>query len=103
MPVALDGPLAAEIIELPLPAVSVTVLPLTGLLFASVRVTVIVEVVVPSAGTDDGLWFTVETEALTAPVLIVAIVAEPVAEPLVAVTVKLLPATVGVTLALLRT
>jgi hypothetical protein len=37
------------------------------------------------------------------PELIVAIVAEPVADPFVTVTVKLLPSTVAVTLALLNT
>jgi hypothetical protein len=79
-PVALDEPLAAEIVELPLPAVSVTVLPLTGLLFASIRVTVIVEVVVPSAITDVGFALTVDTNALTAPGTMVSVPDVPVKE-----------------------
>ena len=66
-PLALDAPLAAEIVELPLPALSVTVLPLTGLLFASLRVTVMVEDVDPSATTEVGLALTVEVPELTAP------------------------------------
>jgi hypothetical protein len=59
-PLASDGPLAAEITELPLPAASVTVFPLTGLLTESSNVTVIVLVVVPSATTDGGLALTVD-------------------------------------------
>lgn len=66
-PVALDGPLAAEIVEVPLPCARVTVLPLTGLLFASKSVTVIVDVVELSAITDVGLALTVDSDALTAP------------------------------------
>jgi hypothetical protein len=68
-PLELDAPLAAEIVELPLPAASVTVLPLTGLLPASSSVTVIVEVVEPSAATDVGLALTVDFDALTDPVV----------------------------------
>ena len=41
----LDAPLAAEIVEWPPPCASVTVLPLTGLPFASFSVTVTVDVV----------------------------------------------------------
>src|SRR5580704_16529850 len=66
-PAALDGPLAAEITELPVFLASVTVLPLTGLLFASFSVTVIVEVVTPSATTDVGLALTVDSDALGVP------------------------------------
>ena len=55
------------VVELPLPAASVTVSPLTGLLFRSLSVTVIVEVVDPSATTDVGLAPTVELPAVTGP------------------------------------
>ena len=58
-PVALDEPLAAEIVELRRPGVNVTVLPLTGLLFASSSVTVTFEVVEPFAVTEVGLATTV--------------------------------------------
>ncbi|MCX5875357.1 MAG: hypothetical protein NT087_03475 [Deltaproteobacteria bacterium] len=54
-------------VELPDPAVSVTVLPETGLPELSFKVTVTVEVVEPSAVTDAGLAVTVETVALTGP------------------------------------
>jgi hypothetical protein len=64
-PLELDEPLAAEMVELPLPWDKVTVFPLTGLLFPSLSVTVIVEVVVPSATIEVGLAFTVEVLALT--------------------------------------
>jgi hypothetical protein len=47
---------------------SVTVLPETGLLFTSFNVTVIVEVVAPSAGTEVGEAETVEVLALTGPI-----------------------------------
>jgi len=60
----LDGPLAAEIVELPLPADKVTVLPLKRLLLPSFSVTVMVEVVEPLAATDAGLALTVELVAL---------------------------------------
>ena len=66
-PAALEGPLAAEIVELPIPCARDTVLPLTGLLFASLSVTVIVEVDVPSAVTEVGLAATVDVPAFTAP------------------------------------
>ena len=66
-PAALEGPLAAEIVELPVPCARVAALPLTGLLFASLSVTVIVEVVAPSAVTDVGLAVTVDVPAVTAP------------------------------------
>ena len=66
-PLAFEGPLAAEIVELPVPCERVTVLPLTGWLFASIRVTVIVEVVEPSAVTEVGLALTVDLVALAGP------------------------------------
>src|SRR2546426_252192 len=64
-------PLTVVIVELPLPAVSDTALPLTGLLLISLSVTVIVDVVDPSAGTDVGLALTVEGAASTAPAVTV--------------------------------
>src|SRR6185369_13571812 len=66
-PLAFERPLAAEIVELPAPCDRVTVLPLTGWLFASLRVTVIVEVVEPSAVTEVGLALTVDLVALAGP------------------------------------
>jgi hypothetical protein len=60
-------PLTVVIVELPLPAASVTVLPLTRLLLASFSVTVIVEVEEPSAFTVVGLAVTVEFAALPGP------------------------------------
>ncbi|MCX5875356.1 MAG: hypothetical protein NT087_03470 [Deltaproteobacteria bacterium] len=66
-PLAFDVPLAGEMVELPDPAVSDTVLPETGLPKLSFKVTVTVEVVVPSAVTDVGLAVTVEAVALTEP------------------------------------
>jgi hypothetical protein len=72
-PLALDAPLAAEMVELPLPAVSVTVFPDTGLLFASFKVTVIVEVVEPSATTEVGDATTVDTVDDTGPAVTVTV------------------------------
>ena len=66
-PLTLEGPLAAEMIELLLFFASVTVLPLTGLLFPSLSVTVMVEVVEPSAATEVGLALTVELPAVGVP------------------------------------
>jgi len=66
-PPAFEAPLAAEIVELPVPCERVTVLPLTGLLFTSSRVTVIVEVVEPSAVTEVGFAVTVDFVPLTGP------------------------------------
>src|ERR1035441_1459690 len=67
-PEELELPDAAEIVSVaPRLEESVTVLPWTGLLFASRSVTVIVEVVLPSAATLEGLDETVDTDALTAP------------------------------------
>ena len=64
-PEASLGPEAALMVEEPGPEVwaRLTVLPATGLSLASSRVTVIVEVVVPSAGTEVGTATTVEVEA----------------------------------------
>jgi hypothetical protein len=86
-PLALDGPLAAEITELPLPCASVTVFPLTGLLFASSSVTVIVEVVVPFAVTDVGLALTVDVVPLTAPAVTVSVCVGLLVNPPVAAAV----------------
>jgi len=63
------GPEAALIVAVPGPDVcaKVTVLPETGLLNASFRVTVIVEVVEPSAGTEIGEAATVDCAADTTP------------------------------------
>ena len=72
-PLELEGPLAAEMVELPDPCASVTVFPLTGLSFTSFRVTVIVEVVEPSATTEVGLALTVEWLALTDPAVKVTV------------------------------
>ena len=66
-PFVSEGPLAAEIVELPPFLASVTVLPLTRLLFESLSVTVIVDVVDPSATTEVGLALTVELVALPRP------------------------------------
>jgi hypothetical protein len=66
-------PKTVAIDELPLPAARVTVLPETGLLLTSKRVTVIVESVAPSSGTDVGLATTVDTLALTAPAVKVTV------------------------------
>jgi len=68
-PLTFDGPLAAEMMELPPFLASVTVLPLTRLLFASLSVTVMVEVVEPSATTEVGLALTVELPAVAGPAL----------------------------------
>src|SRR5438270_488475 len=64
-PLALVVPLTVVIVELPLPAVRETVLPFTTFPPASLRVTVTVDVVDPSAVTDVGLAVTVEVPALT--------------------------------------
>jgi hypothetical protein len=66
-PLAFEAPLAAEIVELPVPCERVTAFPLTGLLFVSSSVTVIVEVVEPSAVTEVGFAVTVDLVALTGP------------------------------------
>jgi hypothetical protein len=67
----LEGPLAVEIVELPLAAARDTVSPTTGVLLAFKSVTVIVEVVAPSAATDVGLAVTVEFVALVTVVVVV--------------------------------
>ena len=68
-PEASLAPEAALIVGVPGPEVlaSVTVLPETGLLLASFNVTVIVEVVAPSAVTEAGAAATVDCAAVTAP------------------------------------
>ena len=66
-PLASDEPLAPEMTERPAPWPSVTVLPDTGLPLASLRVTVTVEVVDPSAVTELGLAETVDWAAVTGP------------------------------------
>ena len=66
-PLEFDGPLAAEIVELPLPALNVTVFPLTPRLDASRSVIVMVDVVTSSATMEAGLELTVEVVALTGP------------------------------------
>src|SRR5215471_14175467 len=73
-PEALVVPETVVIVGAPGPEVwaRVTVLPETGLLFASFKVTVIVEVVVPSAATEAGDGETVDTLAETAPAVMVS-------------------------------
>ena len=64
-PEALDGPDAAEIVSVaPRLEARVTVLPTTGAELASSKVTVMVEVVTPSAVTEVGEATTVELRAL---------------------------------------
>jgi hypothetical protein len=65
-PLALEEPELGAIVSVP-PRLELreTVFPETGLLLESSKVTVIVEVVVPSATNDEGEAATVETEALT--------------------------------------
>ena len=58
-------PLTAEIVELPAPAVSVTVLPETAVPPESFSVTLMVDVVLPSAATLVGAAETVDWVALT--------------------------------------
>src|SRR6185295_15762965 len=74
-PLALVVPLTVVIVELPLPAAKVTVLPLTRLPPESLRVTVTVEVATLFATTEVGLATTVEAAALTGPGLKVAVTA----------------------------
>ena len=68
-------PEAALMLGVPGPEVfaSVTVLPETGLLYASFRVTVIVEGVEPFAGTDAGDAATDDCAAVTAPAVKVTV------------------------------
>jgi len=64
-PVSLEGPEAAEMVSVaPRLEANVTVLPATGLLVASFKVTVMVEVVTPSLATVVGLAATVELAVL---------------------------------------
>ena len=89
-------PLTVAIVELPLPAVSVTVLLPTGLLFASMSVTVIVEVDVPSAITDVGLAITVDWAAVAGPAVTVSVcVGLLVTPPVAAAVITGLPALVS--------
>jgi hypothetical protein len=88
-PVELEVPEAAEIVSVaPRLEASVTVLPDTGLLWASFNVTVIVEVLTPSAATDEGEGATVDCAAVTAPAVNVTVA--------VAVTVTLSEVSVAV-------
>jgi len=68
-------PDAGLMVAVPAPDVCarVTVLPETGLLYASFRVTVIVEVVEPSAGTVVGEAVTADCAAVTAPAVKVTV------------------------------
>ena len=81
-PLAFVVPPTTLMLEFPLPAVNETALPLTGLLLASLSVTVMVEIVVPSAGTDVGLALTVDVVAETAPGMTVKLLLVPVVPPL---------------------
>src|SRR5579862_4972838 len=81
-PLPFEGPLAAEMLELPWFGDSVTVLPLTGFPPASRSVTVTVEVAIPSASTALGFAVTVETVALTGPVAMAKLVLIALARPL---------------------
>ena len=78
-PLIPEGPLAAEMIELPPLLASVTVLPETARFAPSLSVTVIVEVATPLARTVVGLAVTVEFVALIAVTMSVALAAVPVA------------------------
>ena len=66
-PLTSEGPLAAEMVELPAPCARVTVLPLTARLLASLSMAVMVEVVAPSAVTEVGLAVTLEFPAVGVP------------------------------------
>ena len=59
-------------------------MPLTGLLFASFRVTAMVDVVAPSATTDVGLALTVEVPELSPPEEILNELLVPAVTPLLA-------------------
>jgi hypothetical protein len=76
----------------------VTVLPLTGLLLASRKVIVIVDVVVPSATTDVGLATTVEVVAETAPAVHVTF---DVGGSPAALVLPVVPATASVTVSVI--
>jgi hypothetical protein len=68
VPDALEAPDAAEIVSTaPRLEARVTVLPATGLPLASCKLTVMVEVVEPSAGIEFGAAATVEVPAFTGP------------------------------------
>ena len=73
-PFALVVPDTVAIVELPEPAASVTVLPETGLPLVSFNVTVTVELVEPSATTDDRDADTVDCVAVGVPAVEVSVV-----------------------------
>ena len=95
-----EAPEAADIVSVaPRLEASVTVLPETGLLFASFKVTLIVEAATPSAGNEVGEAVRVELAALTAPTVktTVAVCATTIPS-VVSVAVKMLgPAVVELT------
>src|SRR5581483_2161479 len=66
-PLLSEAPLAAEIVELPPLLPRATVLPETGLLFASSKVTVTVDAATPLAVTEAGLEMTLDWLAETGP------------------------------------
>jgi len=81
-------PETVVIVEEPLPFARVTVLPETGFEFASLSVTVIVEVVLLSASTDAGDAETVDCAAVTGPAVNVTVaVCVTVTESVVSVAV----------------
>src|SRR5262249_30337111 len=82
-------------IELPLPAVSETVLPAMRLLNASLSVTVIVEVDIPSATTEVGLATTLDATALTVPAFTVKLLLVAPVKPVDAALKVKVPAAVG--------
>ena len=97
-PLAVETPEAAEIVSwVGRLETKFTVLPGTGLLFASINVTLIVVVAAPSAATDADEGVTLELAALTAAGLTVNRLV-PVEPDPATVSVRPLPATVGVTL-----
>ena len=86
-PLALEGPDALEIVELPPAWPRVTVLPATGLLLRSFSVTVTVEVATPLSRTLVGLAETVDCAAVGVPVKITFAVWETMTESVVSVAV----------------
>jgi hypothetical protein len=91
-------PATVVIVECPVLWLRVTVLPLTGLLFASRSVTVIVDVAVPSATTDVGFATTVDVAADAVPASTVKLLEEPEWLLLSVAVMTSLPAFVTVTL-----
>ena len=87
-PEPLVVPETVVIVEEPLPLASVTVFPETGFEFASLRVTVTVDVVEPSATIDVGEAVTVDCAAVTGPAVKVTVaVCVTVTESVVSVAV----------------